>query len=146
MKLAKPLSVVLLTMSLFLLAALGFSVDMSNLWFNRQWAQSAADASCTAAAMDMLYAASGVGSSGGFTAGTPFSRSGSPSAAPCVYATKNMGAAPSTLTPGTQGYDVNFTFPTTLAGLRNPYRTPPPACDMLRTRCARERLRPGQRA
>jgi hypothetical protein len=110
---------VVLAMSLVLLGAVAFSVDMGNLWFHRQTAQSVADASCTAAAMDMLFTANGGGAKGGFTAGTPFSCSGSPTAAPCAYAAKNMSYAPSTLTAGTSGYDVAFSFPTTVAGLPN---------------------------
>jgi hypothetical protein len=108
---------VVLALSLFLLAALAFAVDLGNLWFHRQADQGVADASCTAAAMDMLYAANGTGSSGGFTAGANFSCSASPTAAPCVYATKNMGSSPSSLTAGTPGYDVAFTFPTSVSGL-----------------------------
>jgi len=108
---------VLLAMGLVLLGALAFSVDMGNLWFHRQSAQNVADSACTAAAMDMLFTANGGGAKGGFTPGTNFSCSGSPTAAPCVYATKNMGYAPSALTAGTTGYDVAFTFPTTVAGL-----------------------------
>lgn len=108
---------VLLAMGLVLLGAVAFSVDMGNLWFHRQSAQSVADSSCTAAAMDMLFSANGGGASGGFTPGSNFSCSGSPGAAPCVYATKNMGFAPSTLTAGTPGYDVAFTFPGSLAGV-----------------------------
>ncbi len=84
---------VLLAMGLVLLGAIAFSVDMGNLWFHRQSAQSVADASCTAAAMDMLFTANGGGASGGFTPGTNFSCSSSPGAAPCVYAAKNMGFA-----------------------------------------------------
>src|ERR1019366_3144144 len=110
---------VVLAMSLVLLGAVAFSVDMGNLWFHRQTAQSVADASCTAAAMDMLTTATGGGAKGGFTPGTPFSCSGSPTAAPCAYAAKNMSYAPSTLTAGTSGYDVAFSFPTTVAGLPN---------------------------
>ena len=108
---------VMLAMGLVLLGAVAFSVDMGNLWFHRQSAQSVADSSCTAAAMDMLFSANGGGASGGFTPGTNFSCSASPAAAPCVYATKNMGFAPSTLTAGTPGYDVAFTFPGSLAGV-----------------------------
>lgn len=106
-----------LALGLFLLGAVAFSVDFGNLWFHRQSAQGVADASCTAAAMDMLYTANGGGATGGFTPGTNFSCSGSPTAAPCAYATKNMGYAPSALTAGTPGYDVAFTFPGTVAGL-----------------------------
>jgi Putative Flp pilus-assembly TadE/G-like len=108
---------VMLAMGLVLLGAVAFSVDMGNLWFHRQNAQSVADSACSAAAMDMLSGATGGGASGGFTPGSNFSCSGSPGAAPCVYAAKNMGFAPSTLTAGTPGYDVAFTFPGSLAGV-----------------------------
>jgi Flp pilus assembly protein TadG len=42
-----------LALSLFLLGAGALCVDMSNLWFHRQAAQNAADAACTAGAMDL---------------------------------------------------------------------------------------------
>src|SRR5216684_2649832 len=108
---------VLLAMGFVLLGAIAFSVDMGNLWFHRQSAQNVADSACTAAAMDMLFTANGGGAKGGFTPGTNFSCSGSPGAAPCSYATKNMGYAPSSLTAGTPGYDVAFTFPPSIPGL-----------------------------
>ena len=69
---------VMLAMGLVLLGAVAFSVDMGNLWFHRQSAQSVADSACTAAAMDMLFTANGGGAVGGFTPGTNFSCSGSP--------------------------------------------------------------------
>ena len=113
---------VALFLGLFLLAALAFAVDMGSLWFSRQMAQGVTDSACTAAAMDMLYVTTGVGSAGGFTAGTPFSCGGTwdtaaPTSAACVYAAKNMGGAASTLTAGTQGYDLHFTFPSSVSGL-----------------------------
>jgi len=43
----------LLMLALFLLAMMGFAVDLTNLWFHRQAAQSAADSACQAGAMDM---------------------------------------------------------------------------------------------
>src|SRR5207248_10826952 len=43
-----------LAMGTFLLAFVGFGVDMTNMWFHRQSAQNAADAACLAGAMDML--------------------------------------------------------------------------------------------
>ena len=49
--------IVILALSVFLLGAIGFAVDIANLWFHRQSAQNAADAACTASAMDMLMAA-----------------------------------------------------------------------------------------
>ena len=45
----------LLILGTFLLASVGFAVDLSSMWFHRQAAQSAADAACVAGAMDMLY-------------------------------------------------------------------------------------------
>jgi hypothetical protein len=47
-------------LGLFLIGGIGFVVDGANLWFHRQSAQTAADAACTSAAMDMLSMASGV--------------------------------------------------------------------------------------
>src|SRR5579863_6135142 len=68
----------LLGLGIFLIGAMAFAVDMSNLWFNRQAAQTAADAACTAGAMDMLVDyTNGVTSQGGFSV------SGSPSAVDC---------------------------------------------------------------
>ena len=81
-----------LGLSLVFLAVLGFAVDMGNLWFHRQSAQTAADAVCTAAVMDMLVTAEGT-SAGGFTAGTDFDCGGGTNsistAAPCKYAQFN---------------------------------------------------------
>src|SRR6185312_4191791 len=78
-----------LALSIFLLGAGALCVDMSNLWFHRQAAQNAADAACTAGAMDLLVGAQG-GATGhqGFVTGTAFNCTGS-SAIPCQYAAKN---------------------------------------------------------
>src|SRR5579872_6765314 len=48
-----------LAMGLFLIGSMGFVVDGANLWFHRQSAQTAADAACTAGAMNMLSVAAG---------------------------------------------------------------------------------------
>ena len=48
-----------LALGIFLLGALCFAFDMSNMWFHRQAAQTAADAACTAGAMDLLVDAQG---------------------------------------------------------------------------------------
>jgi uncharacterized membrane protein len=40
-------------LSLFLLAVLAFAVDYTNIWFQRQQMQTAADAACQAGAMDV---------------------------------------------------------------------------------------------
>ena len=118
---------VLLALGLALMGAAAFSVDLGNMWMQRQTAQNVADAACTAAAMDMLTDATSAGTTqGGFTAGTDFSCSGNATAAPCVYAANNMGYAPAALVAGQPGYDVSFTFPTTVPGVVDCTGTPPP--------------------
>ena len=62
----------LLMLAIFLLAMVGFAVDLTNLWFHRQAAQTAADAACQAGAMDMAALAAGMALPNmGFTPGTP---------------------------------------------------------------------------
>jgi hypothetical protein len=91
-----------LALSLFLLAAVAFAVDIANFWFHRQTAQNAADAACTAGAMDMLAGAStGNSGQGGFTAGASFDCASASSAAPCRYAALN-GYSGANTTPGNQ--------------------------------------------
>ena len=79
-----------LALGIALLGAVAFSVDLGNEWFHHQSAQNAADAGCTAAAMDLLVDAQG-GATGhqGFTNGTAFSCTPSSTASPCVYARYN---------------------------------------------------------
>lgn len=61
----------LVILGTFLLASVGFAVDLSSMWFHRQAAQSAADSACAAGAMDMLYLQNGtMTSSPGFIVGT----------------------------------------------------------------------------
>src|SRR5436190_19617202 len=48
-----------LALAIVFLGAGALSVDMSNLWFHRQAAQNAADATCVAGAMDLLVGAQG---------------------------------------------------------------------------------------
>jgi len=82
----------LLAVGLVLLGALCFAFDLSNMWFHRQAAQTAADAACTAGAMDLLIDANGAATGHqGFTLGTPFdcTSTGSPSSSVCQYAAKN---------------------------------------------------------
>ena len=50
---------VVLALAIFLIAFVGFAVDMTNLWFHRQMAQGAADAVCQAGIMDVLVMAEG---------------------------------------------------------------------------------------
>jgi hypothetical protein len=112
--------VVVLMLSLFLLAVLAFAVDYTNLWFQRQQAQTAADAACQAGAMDMYQLINGASYPPiQFVPGTDGSCSASTSGGPsmCWYAVKN----------GFNGYkggeaSVSWSFPSSLAGV-----TPPPS-------------------
>ncbi len=109
---------VLLGLGLFLIGAMAFAIDMSNLWFNRQAAQTAADAACTAGAMDMLVDyTNGTTNQGGFsvgTSGTPPSAvdcSASQTPAPCQYATLNgfdSSISQSSANSGALGNNVTF--------------------------------------
>jgi len=102
---------VLLALGLFLLATVAFSVDVANLWFHRQTAQSAADAACTAGAMDMLVSAEGGAITGAnFTPGTAFNCSSKGTASPCQYAALNSynGAG---LVASSPSNDVSVSFP-----------------------------------
>jgi hypothetical protein len=102
----------LLVMGIFLLGALCFAFDLSNMWFHRQAAQTAADAACAAGAMDILVDAQG-GATGhqGFTLGTNYSCTASSTDSVCSYAALNgynsNGAAPGNL--------VSVSFPTSAA-------------------------------
>jgi Putative Flp pilus-assembly TadE/G-like len=107
-----------LMLSLFLLAVLAFAVDYTNIWFQRQQAQTAADAACQAGAMDMYQSASGATLPNmGFVIGTAGDCSSYGSAGPsmCWYASKN----------GFNGYnggtaDVSWSFPNSVAGVVAP--------------------------
>ena len=111
-----------LALGLVLLGAGAICVDMSHLWFHRQAAQNAADAACTAGAMDLLVDAQG-GATGhqGFVNGTAFNCTVSSTAAPCQYAAKN-GFTSNNASPGSL---VSVTFPASVAGV--PTGTVPPA-------------------
>src|SRR5437588_4849255 len=111
---------VLLVLGIFLLGALCFAIDLSNMWFHRQAAQTAADAACAAGAMDILVDAQG-GATGkqGFTLGTPYSCTTASTDSVCTYAAKN-------------GYNINgnavsVSFPTTVATGAPPGVTAPPS-------------------
>ncbi len=118
---------VLLALSVFLLGAVGFAVDLGNAWFHRQNARNAADAACTAGAMDMLSTANGT-AAGGFTVGTDFQCSGKAGAAPCQYAALNGYSAPG-LTANTPSNEVNVSFPSSVPGIAScSGATPPPEC------------------
>ena len=111
----------LLVLATFLLGAMALAFDFSHMWFRRQALQSAADAACTAGAMDLLVDAEG-GATGhqGFTPGTPYTCTTASTDSICSYAAKNGynsdGASPGNL--------VNVTFPAAVSGV-----TPPPAAE-----------------
>ncbi len=106
---------VVLMLSLFLLAVLAFAVDYTNIWFQRQQAQTAADAACEAGAMDMYAMVSGVTlPNAGFVSGVGGNCNsyGSGGATMCWYANKN----------GFNGYNngsatVSWTFPGSVNGV-----------------------------
>ena len=84
----------LLALGIFLIGAVAFAVDMSYVWFRRQAAQTAADAACTAGAMDLLRTQtngiSAVPYPGNVKPGQNFNCKGaSPVPAPCTYAALN---------------------------------------------------------
>jgi hypothetical protein len=109
---------VVVMLSLFLLAVLAFAVDYTNIWFQRQQAQTAADAACEAGAMDLYEMASGVTlPNAGFVAGTAGNCNAYGSAGPtmCWYANKN-GFNGYTSGPAT----VSWTFPATVSGVTAP--------------------------
>ena len=111
---------VVLMLSLFLLAVLAFAVDYTNIWFERQQAQTAADAACEAGMMDVYQIAGGATLPNmGFALGAAGNCSSFSSAGPtmCWYASKN----------GFNGYsgsaaNVSWSFPGSVAGI-----TPPPS-------------------
>jgi hypothetical protein len=119
-------SIVFMTLALgiFLLGALCFAFDLSNMWFHRQAAQSAADAACAAGAMDILVDAQG-GATGkqGFTLGTAYSCTTASTDAVCSYAAKN-GYNSNSLTPGNV---VSVSFPTNAANGAPPGVAIPPS-------------------
>jgi Putative Flp pilus-assembly TadE/G-like len=114
----------LLGLGVFLIGAMAFAIDFSNIWFNRQAAQTAADAACTAGAMDLLVdATNGTTTLGGFTAGTAFDCSSNPTYAPCAYA--NLNGFNSSLNQtnanaGNMGNNVYVDFPGSVPGVTAP--------------------------
>jgi hypothetical protein len=85
-----------LAMGIFVVGGVGFVVDGANLWFHRQSAQTAADAACTAGAMDLLSTAAGASlPNGSDWIGNSFdcasTTNGTPNSSfpPCTYAALN---------------------------------------------------------
>lgn len=108
-----------LGLGLFMIGAIAFAIDISNMWFNRQAAQTASDAACTAAAMDMLVGATNGTMPGNahFTAAganTYDCNSASPVPSPCSYAALNgysSSLSQSSANSGTLGDNVFMDFP-----------------------------------
>ena len=112
-----------LILGLFAMGVLGFGVDLSNVWFHRQAARSAADAACQAGALDMLAGVSSQGPGQGFTAGTAGNCVGTPAATMCSYAAAN-GYNGAGLTAGAASNAVSWTFPSSVSGVTaNPLNT-----------------------
>lgn len=107
---------VVAALAIFLLAAIAFAVDYSNAWFHKQSAQNAADAACTAAVMDMLYATSNFAMTG---TGALTDCNGNSDKAPCIYAAKNGY-------DGSTGNSVTFGYPDTITGVPACTGTPSP--------------------
>ena len=111
-----------IALGLVFVAAGALSVDMGNLWFHRQAAQNAADAACTAGAMDLLVDAQGLATGHqGFVNGTAFNCTTTSTASPCKYAAMN-GYNSNNTSPGNL---VSVSFPTTVTGV--PSAAIPPA-------------------
>ncbi len=110
----------LLMLALFLLAIVGFAVDLTNLWFHRQAEQSAADAACQAGALDMSGLVAGLSLPNmGFTPGTNGSCSANPDGTICFYANAN-GYNGAGLNTNTTSNSVAWTFPTSVPGTTAP--------------------------
>ena len=112
----------LLALGIFLMGALAFAFDLSNMWFHRQAAQTAADAACTAGAMDLLLSSEGAATGNAWHAGVPplvaFNCTTTSPDSVCQYALKN-GYNSSNTSPGNL---VAVSFPPSVIGV-----TPPPA-------------------
>ena len=130
---------VLLGLGIFLIGAMAFAIDLSNMWFNRQSAQTAADAACTAAAMDMLVGATNgtMPSNANFTPSSKNTydcNSASPLPSPCSYASLNgysSSISQTNVGSGAIGDNVFMDFPSAasvgLGGLNLPPSSVAPA-------------------
>jgi len=117
---------VMLGLGLFLLGAMAFAIDFGNIWFHRQAAQTAADAACTAGAMDLLLdATTNTTNKGGFTAQAPgngfdCNNGANSGASPCVYAVKNSYASSVAVGSSAQGNNVYVSFVNAPPGVPTP--------------------------
>lgn len=115
----------LLGLGIFLIGAMAFAIDLSNLWFQRQAAQTAADAVCTAGAMDMLVGATNgtMPTQANFTPGptnTYDCNSASPLPSPCSYGTLNGFNSSVAHGSTTLGNNVYIDFPSAVPGVTAP--------------------------
>src|SRR6266542_2772241 len=112
----------LLGLGLFLVGAMAFAVDLSNIWFNRQAAQTAADAACTAGIMDVLvFDTNGTMPTGaGFTPGTAFDCNSHSAYSPCSYASLNGFGSSVAQGSTALGDNVYVDFPGTVTGVTAP--------------------------
>ena len=109
----------LLMLSIFLLAMVGFAVDLTNLWFHRQAAQTAADAACSGGAADMLMVAVGTPMPNmGFIPGTPGDCT-SGAGTICFYANAN-GYNGAGFSANSVSNSVNWVFPSSIPGVTAP--------------------------
>lgn len=109
----------LLMLTIFLLAIVGFAVDLTNLWFHRQAAQTAADAACEAGAADMLVLATGTSLPNmGFTPGTPGDCT-SGAGTICFYANAN-GYNGTGLSANAASNSVTWSFPSSVPAVTTP--------------------------
>ncbi|HZC43440.1 MAG TPA: pilus assembly protein TadG-related protein [Acidobacteriaceae bacterium] len=109
----------LLMMAIFLLAIVGFAVDLTNLWFHRQTAQTAADAACQAGAIDMAaLLADATLPKMGFIPGTSGNCT-SGAGTICFYANANgyNGAGIVATSPSNS---VTWSFPASVPGVTRP--------------------------
>lgn len=105
----------ILVLGTFLLATLLFAFDLSNMWFHRQAAQTAADAACAAGAMDLLVDSEG-GATGnqGFINGTAYNCATGSTDSVCSYARMNG------YNSDTTGNLVSVSFPSSVIGVAKP--------------------------
>jgi Flp pilus assembly protein TadG len=109
----------LLMLAIFLLLMVGFAVDLTNLWFHRQAAQTAADSACQAGAMDMLMVAVGTTMPNmGFTPGTPGDCTAGTGTI-CFYANAN-GYNGAGFSAGSVSNSVSWSFPSAVPSVTAP--------------------------
>jgi len=113
----------ILILSFFVLPVLGFSVDLTNMWFHRQALQTAADSACQAGAMDLLASSSGVSAPNSsftnFVSGTANNCESLSGASLCKYAGFN-GYNGAGFNASAVSNSVSWTFPATVPGVVKP--------------------------